>query len=104
MNVKIFQVKENKEKFLFTPWRRVRDIFDFNNYNEVWDCDFEQDIASIPSTNNIWNLDKIFEVFNVNHPKNYHGHSLSISDIVKLGDKYYFCDSFGWEDVTDKIN
>lgn len=103
MNVKIFQVKENKEQFLFSPWRRVRDIFDFNNYKEVWDCDFEKDISPIPSTNNNWNLDEIFKVFNINHPLGYHGHSLSISDIVKLGDEYFFCDSFGWENVTDKI-
>lgn len=104
MNVKIFQLKENREKFLFTPWKYVIDCFDFKNYKEVWDCDFEKDITPVPSTNNIWNLDKIYGVFNYNHPLGYHGHSLSVSDIVKLDNEYFFCDSLGWENITDKIN
>lgn len=103
MNIKILQIKENKEKFLFMPWHRVRDCFDLNNYKEVWDCTFEDLGVTTPSTNVIWNLEKIWEIFNINHPQNYHGHSLSISDIVKLDDKYYFCDSHGWVDIKKEL-
>ena len=106
MEVTIYQVKETPKCYMFAyrSWEMIRDNFDFNNYKEVWNCNFENDIASIPSTNNIWNLDKIFETFNVNHPRNFHRHSLSVSDIVKLDNEYFFCDSFGWENITDKIN
>lgn len=42
-------------------------------------------------------LEMILEDFNVNHPKDFKGRSLSVSDIVQLNDNYYFCDRFGWK-------
>ena len=68
MEVTIYQVKEAPKCYMFAyrSWEMIRDNFDFNNYKEVWNCNFENDIANVPSTNNIWNLDKIFETFNVN--------------------------------------
>lgn len=42
-------------------------------------------------------LHKIFEDFNLNHPKNFTGRSLSVSDILKINQDIYFCDSFGWK-------
>ena len=38
----------------------------------------------------------LYKVFNMNRPEDFHGHSLSVSDIIKLGDKYFYCDSFGF--------
>ena len=37
-------------------------------------------------------------------PQGYKGHSLSVSDIVLMDGKYLFCDSFGFKDVTNKMN
>lgn len=45
----------------------------------------------------------LWEKFNINHPSDFKGHSLSVSDIVQLNDKYYYCDSFGWKDITSVI-
>lgn len=45
-------------------------------------------------------LEELFERFNRRHPLDYKGRSMSTSDIVKLGERYYFCDSFGWEEVN----
>lgn len=42
-------------------------------------------------------LGKIFEKFNINHPEDFHSHSLSVGDIVEIEDKKYYCDSFGWK-------
>lgn len=45
-------------------------------------------------------LDNIFETFNITHPEDYRGHSLSVSDIVQIidlnneEDGYYYCDIF----------
>lgn len=36
-------------------------------------------------------------------PQGYNGHSLSVSDLVQMDGKTYFCDSFGFEDVTSKM-
>ncbi len=45
-------------------------------------------------------LERIFQIFNLNHPKDYRGRSLSVSDVVELYDdkarKYFYCDSVGF--------
>lgn len=49
-------------------------------------------------------LEKLFEQFNINHSDDFKGHPMSVSDIVVLFDdngcKWYYCDSFGWRDIT----
>ena len=42
-----------------------------------------------------------FHEFNINQPEDYKNHSMSVSDIVSIDGKEYFCDSFGWCDVVD---
>ena len=46
-------------------------------------------------------LEKLYTKFNLNHPSDYTGRSLSVSDIVVLEDTgTYFCDSFGWKQLN----
>lgn len=42
-------------------------------------------------------LDKLFEMFNINHPHDFTGHSMSVHDIVCLGETSYQCMPIGWE-------
>lgn len=45
-------------------------------------------------------LEKLYMMFNIDHPADYTGRSLSVSDIVALEDAgTYFCDSFGWKQI-----
>lgn len=50
-------------------------------------------------------LDSIYEKFNLHHPADFRGHSLSVSDVVvfhKDGtDKAYYVDSFGFAEVPE---
>ncbi len=50
-------------------------------------------------------LDGLFYTFNNAHPKDFKGHSLSVSDVVILetpdGTSSYYCDSFGWSTIPD---
>ena len=46
-------------------------------------------------------LDYLFQKFNTEIPEGFNGHSLSVSDIVRWNDKYYYCNPFGWEEVTE---
>lgn len=52
-------------------------------------------------------LDTIYERFNIDHPEDFQGHSLSVSDIVVMNRdgevKVYFVDSFGFTDVTEEF-
>lgn len=34
----------------------------------------------------------------------YKRRSISVSDIVELDGRYYYCDTIGWKDITDRIN
>lgn len=45
-------------------------------------------------------LENIFIKFNISHPKDFKGHSLSTSDIVILDNQTYLCDMVGWKKVN----
>lgn len=52
-------------------------------------------------------LDSLFEKFNINHPRDFTGHSLSVSDVIVVNKdgtlKAYYVDSFGFEELPDFI-
>jgi len=60
-------------------------------YEKTYEGEIETD-----KTDEFEILEEIFTLLNVNHPEDYKGHSLSVSDIVVLNDKKYYCDSYGW--------
>ena len=97
--IKIYQIDTEKDikhaKFMPFDWIKE---FDFSIYKEVWSGELEHS-----------NLDDIFKFFNFNHPYNFKGHSLSVSDIVQIvnsynniPDGYYYCDSMGWKKIDIK--
>ena len=54
-------------------------------------------------------LNILWDKFNTDHPEDFRGHSLSVSDLVSLVPQtskgrshYFFCDSFSWEEVKLK--
>lgn len=47
-------------------------------------------------------LDSIYERFNLYHPDDFRGHSLSVSDVHKDNcDQAYYVDSFGFRQVSE---
>ena len=104
--LKIFQINPNRDtnKVMFMPYRifeseKSNVKFDFSIYDEVWSGEEPEGCDD---------LEGIFETFNINHPKDFTGHSLSVSDIVQIigSDKgsngFYYCDSFGWKKLNIK--
>jgi hypothetical protein len=49
-------------------------------------------------------LDDVFVKLNVFRPTGFNGHSLSVSDIIKTDDGYFFVDSVGFEKVDFEAN
>ena len=51
-------------------------------------------------------LEDVFKIFNLDHPDNYKGRSLSVSDVVAINDRnevepgFYFCDDIGYKKVV----
>lgn len=43
--------------------------------------------------------DHIYLKLNFNHPADFKGHSLSVSDIVMINGRYFYCDDHGWTEV-----
>lgn len=50
-------------------------------------------------------LEDIFTQFNTNHPEDFRGHSLSVSDVIVISvddkDMAYYCDSFGFTEMPE---
>lgn len=45
-------------------------------------------------------LDTLFARLQGPKPDGYKGHSLSVSDIIAADGRYYYCDAFGWTEVS----
>lgn len=44
-------------------------------------------------------LEILFEMFNTDYLDNFHGRSMSVSDVVEINNHYFYCDSSGWKEV-----
>ena len=95
---KIYQVNEDKKDaccILFCGVETVKEmglwkLVNPDTYNMVYEGECEDEIE----------LDDLYQKFNIGRPKDFKGHSLSTSDIIELDGKYYYCDSYGWEEIT----
>lgn len=93
MKYEIWQLKkENRRAYGFESYEWACEHgFSFNHYEKV----YEGNVGEYDSENKL--LEDLFVKFNVNHPSDFKGHSLSVSDIVVLENgKKFYCDLFGW--------
>lgn len=92
----IYQIKGDTD-YKWRSWDFAEKKINLMDYNGVYFGHIEGNTSSEV-------LEKLFEQFNINHPDDFKGHSMSVSDIVVLFDdngcKWYYCDSFGWRDIT----
>ena len=82
----------------------IKDNFDAikpENYNLVYVGEFSE----LQGRTQGATLEAVFEKFNIDHPADYKGHSLSVSDIVVLHEdgknSAHFVDSFGFTGLLD---
>lgn len=81
---------------MFLNWRLLENCgggFDIKDYKKVYDGETDE------KGNDKEILETLFEEFNLRHPEDFHGHSLSVSDVVVLNGTMYFCDSFDWKKI-----
>ncbi len=110
----IYQLKDNPElrdfHFAGTAELLKRGILsdDFKeiqpeNYNLV----YAGELSDIQGQSQGEKLNALFEKFNIDHPADYKGHSLSVSDIVVLHENgensAHFVDSFGFTKLPDFV-
>ena len=96
----IYQIKGGDETrdFRFEPYDRLQaagNVVDRANYELVYSAPLA------PETS----LEDIYTRFNIDHPKDFRGHSLSVSDVVVLHqdgqDAAHFVDSVGFREVPE---
>ena len=93
MKYKIKQIKdaENCEYYL-KHYNWVKDKIDLKDYEVVYAG--ELDYLEMPDA-----LEELFKIFNIKRPKDFEGRSMSISDIVEVDGKNYYCDDIGWVEL-----
>ena len=99
----IYQLKKtdagDERRFMNYDWHQKKGITPkIEDYDLIY-------IGELPSVIRNMNrtLEQIYEKFNLDHPADYRGYSLSVSDVVAInrGGKlsYHFCDSAGFREL-----
>jgi len=102
MQIKVYQINLDRD-VNGVCFRRFEDleritgtsIIDMNIYDMVYEAD-------LPCNT----LEDVFRILNTEHPQDYKGRSLSVSDIVEIRiptgeSRKYFCDSIGFVDIQE---
>ena len=101
MKIKIFQINMDRDenRVKFSRFEILKILQGSSKVNpEIYDLVYASDV-------DCKNLEDVYKMFNLAHPEDFRGHSLSVSDIVEVSDSklvangFYFCDSFGFQKV-----
>lgn len=99
-NFSIYQIKSGDEtrEYRFEPYDHLQATgrsVDRANYDLVYTAPLDGKTT----------LEDIYRTFNIDHPADFKGHSLSVSDVVVLHqggkDTAHYCDSFGFQQVPE---
>ena len=104
---KIYQVRDSlldylaesdeHHPYVFMRWDFAKTHgFDFGDYWLAYEGEIRY-VSEFENESKI--LEHIFEKFNMNHPSDFYGRSLSVSDIVEINGRYFYCDSFGFTEI-----
>ncbi|MCD8054971.1 MAG: DUF3846 domain-containing protein [Lachnospiraceae bacterium] len=101
MNITIYQINESRDENR-VMFQSLAKLARFQGSTEIDSRIYDKVFSGeVPSQD----LEQVYQIFNLNHPKEYRGRSLSVSDVVEILDDesgkstFYFCDSFGFAKV-----
>lgn len=102
MKYNIYQIRNIREtRYAFRSWEEAETYFRFMDYKKV----YSGDVSDVDNASSA--LEKLFVKFNIDHPDDFRGHSLSVSDVVTIetgkGWKWFYCDDIGWKDITKNV-
>lgn len=99
----LFQLNraENNHRVRFMSLEQLKELgleVNRDNYEKVYSGELQENE----------NLDTLYERFNIHHPADFKGHSMSVSDVVVLttgGEvKAYYCDSFAFTEIPNFLS
>lgn len=92
-----YQIYQTSADYVFASWDEAKENFTLKDYKKVWSGEEPSD-----KPNEIL-LEELWEKFNIDHPVGYQGRSVSMSDVIELirndFSYFYYCDTFGWEQI-----
>ena len=93
MKYKIKQIKDvDNCEHSFKYYEQCKDKINLDEYEVVYEGELDcQEMSNA--------LEELFKIFNIKIPEDFKGRSMSISDIVKIDGKNYYCDMIGWEEL-----
>lgn len=105
MKYKVLQIpfpETEEEKKIFSKYAYKHldwiDMVHSEYYKETYEGNLKTSSTDVMDI-----LEELFTELNVNHPVDYKGHSLSVSDIIVIDNHYYYCDAYGWKEVDFNI-
>ena len=111
LNYEIYQLKEDPSlhpiRCANTKFMNTHNLpIDAGNYDKVYSGVVDNEsVAGKKSTNEV--LESLYEKFNLRHPADFRGHSLSVSDVVTLHDNgvvtAHYCDSYGFTQIPEFV-
>ena len=91
--ISIYQLPiRHKAKYMGLEFVKEQGIMPtLSEYKKVYEGEVEDNTS----------LDDIYQMLNVGaRPEGFTGHSLSCSDVIEIAGDYFYCDSYGWEQVN----
>ena len=99
MNYKLKQHKDIRNcRYSFMDYAYAQNHgFNLDDYKVVYEGNIEPENIKCKDEIRPENyLEHLFYVFNMQHPADFRGHSLSVGDVVELDGVNYYCNSCGW--------
>lgn len=102
MKIRVYQINPDRDehRVMFLSHDRLERFQGNPEVNSsIYDKVYDKDVPC-------GNLEEVYTMLNSNHPSNYRGRSLSVSDIVEVYEAeavpqgFYFCDSVGFRQVA----
>ena len=93
MTITILQIDNPHADYVFMDSDfAINHGFNILHYKEVY---------TYHKDNNIWlddqdTLNEVFEMFNISRPEDYHGRSVSVSDIIMIDNRMYYVEPTGF--------
>ena len=100
----IYQLKRDESttdlRFMGSDWLQKKGLEpNRDNYDLIYTG------RLYPAENRIDTLERLYQTFNIDHPEDFRGHSLSVSDIVALKEQgvvsYHYVDSIGYTELPN---
>ena len=99
MDIRLYQIPSD-EKYhgiVFFDLEQITAKYNGKVPSEIYEAVFDGKVQAK-------SVDELYNLFNLNHPRDYAGRSMSVSDVVEIKhegctSEFYFCDSIGFKKI-----